>query len=226
MLRCALLIAALSALGCDAETLLQVNFEADALGSVPGPAQSVGTVTATEAGDARVRVVASPQPAVDADRWVRITRPAQLSEIPSLRGRLTQVHPDGRYLTTVQLFVPSGAGAATVQFEPQFGPELFGFFHVDFLPSGQVRLDDDPALVFGSFPHDQIFSLAVNLNVSAGSTTATVTLLGAASGSLERTLSSGQHNFARQFGAVRLWMGFPHTGSFFADDLVVLRSPP
>ena len=79
--------------------------------------------------------------------------------------------------------------------------------------------------MFGDFPHGQVFSVAVNLNVSAAAATATITLLGAATGSLEIPLTGAMHGFARQFSAVRLWMGFPHQGSFFADDLTVLRSP-
>ena len=227
MLQGMLLLGAVSALGCEAVTVLQVDFEGDSIGAIPAPMQDVGTVTAVEGSGASVRVVPSPQPAADPDKWVRITRTGQFADVPSLRGQLTPFQQDGRYLTTVQLFIPQGAGVATLQFEPLNSPnDLFSFFHVDFMPDGHVRLNDDPGLVFGDFPRGQVFSVAVNLNVSAAGATATVTLLGAASGSLEIPLTGAMHGFARQFSAVRLWMGFPHQGSFFADDLSVLRSPP
>jgi hypothetical protein len=226
-LRGLLLLGVFSALGCEAVTVLQLDFEGDAIGAMPAPMQDVGTVAAIEGSGASVRVVASPQPAADPDKWVRITRIGQFADIPSLRGQLTPFQQDGRYLTTLQLFIAPGAGVATLQFEPQNSPnDLFSFFHVDFMPDGKVRLNDDPALVFGDVPRGQVFSVAVNLNVSATAATATVTLLGAASGSLEVPLTGAMHGFARQFSHVRLWMGFPHQGSFFADDLSVLRSPP
>jgi hypothetical protein len=225
----ALLVASLSALGCESETVLQVNMADEVLGASPAVNQEVGTATTTEGRGASVRVTQLPASAGDAGKWVRITRgPNQQgvpADIPSLRARFAQAQQDGNYLTTMRLFVPSGAGAATVQFEPFVGPELFGFFHVDLLPTGQVRLNDDPALVFGNFPHDQVFSLAVNFTITATQATATVTLLGAASGTMDAPVTVPLQ-FARQFGAVRLWMGFPHTGSFFADGVTVLRSPP
>lgn len=222
-----LLLGVFSALGCEAVTVLQVDFEGDNIGAIPAAVQDVGTVAAFEGSGASVRVAASPQPAADPDKWVRITRTGQFADVPSLRGTVTPFQQDGSYLTTVQLFIPPGAGAATLQFEPQNTPnELFSFLHVDLLPSGQVRINDDPGLVFGSFPHGQVFSVAVNLNVNASGATATVTLLGMASGSLDVPLTGAMHSFARQFARVRLWMGFPHQGSFFADDLTVLRSPP
>jgi hypothetical protein len=228
-LRGALLVASLSALGCDSETVLQANMANEVLGATPGVNQEVGTATTTEGRGATVRIAQLPASAGEQASWVRITRaPNQQgvpADIPSLRARFAQSQQDGNYLTTMRLFVPSGAGVATVQFEPFVGPDLFGFFHVDLMPSGQVRLNDDPALVFGSFPHDQVFSLAVNFTITATQATATVTLLGAASGSMDVPVTAPLQ-FARQFGAVRLWMGFPHTGSFFADAVTVLRSPP
>jgi hypothetical protein len=229
-LRGALLLASLSALGCDAVTVLQVNMADEVLGATPQVNQEVGVATTTEGRGASVRVAQVPATTGETGKWVRISRaPNQQgipSDIPSLRARFAQSQLDGQYLTTMRLFVPAGSGVATVQFEPFTGPDLFGFFHVDLLPSGQVRLNDDSTLVFGSFPHGQVFSLAVSFTITPTSATATVTLLGAASGSMENVSIPVPLQFARQFGAVRLLMGFPHIGSFFADGLTVLRSTP
>src|SRR5688572_29322515 len=169
-LRGALLLASLSALGCDAVTVLQVNMADEVLGATPHMNQEVGTATSTEGRGASVRVAQLPASTGETGNWVRISRaPNQQgvpSDIPSMRARFAQSQLDGQYLTTMRLFVPAGSGVATVQFEPFTGPDLFGFFHVDLLPSGQVRLNDDPALVFGSFPHGQVFSLAVNFTIT------------------------------------------------------------
>ena len=226
-LRGMLLLGVVSALGCEAVTVLQVDFEGDTIGAIPAPMQDVGTVAAVEGSGASVRVVASPQPAADPDKWVRITRTGQFADIPSLRGQLTPFQQDGRYLTTVQLFIPPGAGVATLQFEPQNSPnDLFSFFHVDFMPDGKVRLNDDPGAGVRRLP------------ARAG-------VLGGGEPERQRRRGDGHgHAAGRGLGqpgdsadrgdarlrppvlAVRLWMGFPHQGSFFADDLSVLRSPP
>jgi hypothetical protein len=57
------------------------------------------------------------------------------------------------------------------------------------------------------------------LNTAASPPTAHVALLGAgATGSADYTITGP---FVQQFGGIRVWMGYPWTGSFYATELLV-----
>jgi hypothetical protein len=91
------------------------------------------------------------------------------------------------------------------------------------MPEGDVRIDDG-AVRFGHFPHDQSFVLQVNLDISQTTATAEVTLLGGeASGNTTANIQPLLLPLARQFGAVKFWVGFQHEATFFVDDIIVTR---
>jgi hypothetical protein len=70
-------------------------------------------------------------------------------------------------------WLSSRPGAVTVAFEPFGFPEdsYTNFLHLDFMPEGDVRIDDGPVR-FGHFSRDQVFALAVGLNITATAATA------------------------------------------------------
>jgi hypothetical protein len=141
-----------------------------------------------------------------------------------MRGIFSRVGGVGDYGFLAALFIPQDTGVVTVQFEPIPEPnEYFGFLHLDFMPEGDVRIDDGPVR-FGPFPRDQSFVLSVHLVITETTATAEITLLGrGASGSTTVDVHPGLLRAARQFGAVRFWMGFQHQGSFFVDEIIVTR---
>ncbi len=115
-------------------------------------------------------------------------------------------------------------GVATIQFEAFGQPvsSVASFLHLDLMPDNTVRIDDVEGTKFGTFPRDQPFIVQVTLNINPSSSTAHVVLSGAgASGTADRTVPPPFQGMALQFGAVRLWMGFPHLGKFDATNIVV-----
>jgi len=59
------------------------------------------------------------------------------------------------------------------------------------------------------------------LNTAASPPTAHISLFGTGtSGSVDYTITAPAQ-FAQQFGAIRVWMGWPWTGYFDATDLIV-----
>ena len=76
---------------------------------------------------------------------------------------------------------------------------------------------------FGSFPHDRLFTLSVGIDVTSPTAAADVTLFGAGTsgGTFDYTIK--RPYFARQYGAIKLWMGYPWTESFDATDVLVTR---
>lgn len=209
--------------GCDRETLFQSDFDATPVDQPPASAQAVGTA-AVDGPPGSVVVIAPP--VTPSGRWVEIRRPGPQSPVAGLQGKFSEFRGEGRYTFTSTLFMPEGSGAATIQFEPftQAPPVGISFMHLDFMPNNQVRIDDQESTLFGSFPRGQPFIVQVSLNIGATSATANITLSGAdASGQATHTIAPNMLQFARQFGAVRLWMGFPHTGAFDATNIVVTR---
>jgi hypothetical protein len=124
------------------------------------------------------------------------------------------------------LYIPSGSEVTTLQFETFSQPanDPKGFLHLDFLQNNQVRIDDGAGGSFGTFPRDKIFMVKVTLDINATAPFADISLAGdGASGTAHREIFSHLRNEARQFGALRLWVGFPWVGSFSATNIVVKR---
>jgi len=209
--------------GCAAETLFQSDFDPTPDNQPPSPAQQVGTAGIDGPAGS---VVVVPPPVTPSGKWVRISRPAAASPVAGFQGNLIASRGDGRYTFSTTVFMPAGSGVATIQFE-RFGQPTSipsGFLHLDLMPDNRVRIDDDDGTRFGSFPRDRPFIVQVTLHINASSPTAHIALGGAgASGTADRAILPPFRPLARQFGAVRLWMGLPHTGSFDATAIVVKR---
>ena len=211
-----LLLILLLTTGCASETLFQSNFDATALNQPPAHAQAVGTAT-IEGG---VLVAAIPDTNLKGVRFSRISS----SNFAVLHCDLSQPPRDGTYVFSTVLFLPSGSGGiVTIQFEKAGGGEHF--LHVDLLPGGSLRIDDDPSTIFGHFPRDQVFIVEVTLNINPSSPNAHVVLSGAgASGEANRNVSPELRTIAQQFGAVRISTDLAADQStFFATNIVVTR---
>jgi hypothetical protein len=214
-----LALALLGLSGCGA-TLFQFDDTAP-LNQPPPPAQKVGTAN-VDGPPGSVVMVASPSGS--GGRWVKITRTATQTSVSGLQCNLIRFAGDGDYTISCTLIIPSGAGLATLQFEP-FGQDphtVTSGLHLDFTEDNRVRIDDNDATKFGSFQRDRVFLVQVKLKINA-TPTAHIDLVGAnASGSADYAVTS-LAGILRQFGAVRVWMGFPWTGSFDATAIVVKK---
>lgn len=218
------LLVLLLATGCKQETLFKSNFDANVVNQPPAQAQAIGTVN-VDGPPGSVLVVAAP-PSLSG-KWIQISRPNG-PNLCGLQGNLIQVPRDGTYVFSTVLFIPAGTGLASVQFEPVGTPVtnyFNGFLHLDFMQDNRVRIDDDDSTKFGTFPRGQPFIVQVTLNINASSPSAHIILSGAgASGDANRNIIPALRPKAQQFGAVRLWMGFPFTGPYDATNIVVTRN--
>jgi len=223
ILGCGSLVILMLLSGCASETLFRSNFDPVAVGQPPSHAQAVGTAN-IDGPPGSVLVVAPP--VSPSGKWVEITRRNDPSAIAALQGNFVQFRGAGTYTFSTILYIPSGSGIATIQAET-FGQAVTnysGFLHIDFTQDNHVRIDDKPETVFGTFPRDQPFIVEVTLDINPSSPTAHIVLSGAgASGQADYTIIPALRPMALQFGAVRVWMGFPWTGRFDATDIVVTR---
>lgn len=223
--RCVLLVGLLFVPACTGKILFQSNFDAMPENQPPAAAQQVGT--ASIHGSPGSVVVILP-PVTPSGKWVSIGRPTADSDIAGFQGNFPAMGGEGEYTFSTTVFLPTGSGVATIQFERFAQPvsDVASFLHVDLMPDNKVRIDDDESSKFGSFPRNQPFIVQVTLSITPSATTAQVVLSGAgATGTANRTVPPPLHNsMARQFGAIRLWMGFPHTGHFDATNIVVRRT--
>lgn len=216
-------VSALLFTACKTETLFQSDFDAGIVNSPPAHTQKVGTVN-IDGPSGNVKIVSSP--AGTSERWVQITRTQGQQSVTGLQCNFSKFAGDGIYHFSTALFIPQGAGLVTVQFETFGQPvgTLTSFLHIDFTQDNRLRIDDNDDTKFGSFPRDAVFILLVTLNINDSVSTAHISLAGAnTEGSLDYSILPPFRTLARQFGAARLWMGFPWTGSFDATDIVVTR---
>ena len=208
--------------GCASETLFRSDFNPTPIGQPPAATQSVGTVAVDGPAGSVVVVNAPVAPSV---KWVEISRPNGPA-VAGMQGKFSQFRGDGQYTFSATLFMPTGSKVATIQFEAFNNPpsNLQAFLHLDLTENNQVRLDDNEATAFGTFPRDAPFIVQVTLNINATSSTAHVVLAGAnASGIKDHTVLPPFQNLSRQFGAIRVWQGFPHTGRFDVTNIAVTR---
>lgn len=219
------LFALTTAGSCNSETLFQSNFDATAVNQPPAANQQVGTAS-VDGPPGSVIVVAAPPNAQPSGKWLHVSRPNG-PQVASFQGKLKQQPGDGTYVFSTALFIPqNNGGIATIQFEPFNQPvtDPRGFLHLDFLSNNRVRIDDDDSTIFGQFPRNQVFLVQVTLTINATNPSAHIILSGAgASGEANRTVLPPLRPLAQQFGAVRIWMGFPNTGVFQATNVVVSR---
>ena len=218
-LLCAALLGA-----CTTTTLLEVRFDADTPGAPPSTTQALGTVI-VEPGAGSVVVVDTPASDVAAGKWARVSHPTPITPETSMIAMLPQGPVgEGSFSVTALLYVPTGEAVPTIQLETiQIGSGPASFLHVDLLTDGTLRIDD--AMTFGHYPHDQPFLLSIQLEIGPAGATAHVAPVGAGtSGSADVPIAAP--NLARLFGAVRIWMGYQFGGSFFVDDVLVVKREP
>jgi hypothetical protein len=212
-------IAAIQLSGCAmSETLFQSNFDPTPIGQPPAQMQAVGT--ATVFGDITV-----DKPPGLSQKFMQVVSlsPADSS---GMQGNFAHARGDGTYDFSATLVLPPGAGGATIQFEAFNQPvtSIARFLHLDFLANDHVRIDDVPSTEFGTFPRNQPFIVQVRLTILPTTATAHIVLGGAgATGEADRTIQSPFLPMTHNFGAVRLWMGFPSTGKFYATNIVASR---
>lgn len=206
---------------CNTETIFQSDFSATPLNNPPATTQQVGTIQ-TDGPSGNIKVVASP--IGNSDKWVQIIRTSSQQSVTGMQCNISKFIGDGEYTFSSLLYIPSGSGLVTIQFEPfaQSAGTLVNFLHIDFTQDNHVRIDDNNATSFGSFLRNQAFMVTVTLKITDINTTAHIALGGAdASGAADYTIPAPFHSLSRQFGAVRLWIGFPWSGSFDATTIVV-----
>ena len=203
------------------ETLFRSKFDQTPTGQPPSTVQDIGT--ANISGPPRSVIVIDP-PVLPSPKWVQISRPNG-PDIAAFQGVLTHPPGPGTYTFAATIFMTTGSGMASISLETAVGQQ---FLHLDLTPTNQVRIDDVAGTEFGSFPRGQPFIVQVTLKINASAsapTTAHIALGGAgASGTRDYTIISPLQGTSRQFGAIRLWQGFPHTGAFDATNIVVTRA--
>jgi hypothetical protein len=217
----ALVAGAMLLAGCSDDTLFRSNFDETAIDQPPAAMQGVGTA-AVSGPTGSVLVVAAPGGLNG--KWLRLRRPNADSGFPEFQGILSQVRGEGRYTFSAIMFMPAGAEklTATIQFE-QLTPSNDRFLHLDLLPDNQVRIDDNETTKFGTFPRDQPFIVQVTLDATSTPNAHFVLSGAGASGIADYTIQPSLQQFARQFGAIRLLIGFPHIGEYYATTVVITR---
>jgi hypothetical protein len=217
--------------GCASEIMFRSSFNANAVGGPPAVNQAIGTI-AIDGAPGSVVIVPAPvntTPPQPTGHWAQIRRDrGPGNPVATMHCNLSASRGDGSYSVLAVLFIPSGSGLATVEFATarQAAPASFGFMHLDFLENNRVRVNDNSTQVFGTFPRDQFFTLAVTLNITASSATANLQLLGGtASGGMDINLvtQAAPLFLVRQFGIVRFSKGFDWGGFFDVTDIIVTR---
>ena len=206
---------------CNSTTVLLANFNNDTIGSPPGATQSTGTVQLTPGSGLITFVSEPPSGEQHANKWALITHPAQPAPETKMTGRFTK-WGIGSYGILASLHIPANSGVVTVQLEA--ANPLGSFMHLDFMPEGDIRIDDDESLRFGSFPRDENFVLSIGMNITDTSATADITVTGnGASGNKVVNVKPIFLNVARNFGACTFWVGYQHNASFYVDDIIVTK---
>ncbi len=227
--------ALLSLGGCASTTLFQSSFNSQPVDLPPATKQLVGTMQRIS-GDTSIRVEMNPLYG-PSDNWLRVSRfvfAALNNGTPptTVQGTLARTFPDGNYSFVGVFYINSG-GPVTLEFDasPQ-GPVALSFLHLDFMPDGSVRFDDDPTVSCCHFARSWPFTLSVSIQVTASSAVAHVTLVGGdeiAGNVNKQGISQGSYDYTIKQPAFATRVrrlpsvGYPWPGEFFVTDLLVTR---
>jgi hypothetical protein len=220
--RFALIVAAVTMSGCASETLFRSNFDATPEGQPPSPNQAVGTA-AVFGPPGSVKIVTGV-PGLNG-KFLEISRPTG-PDVAGMQGKFSEFRGNGRYTFSATVVMPVNSQVATIQFEQFTNPStsLSAFMHLDFTPDNKVRIDDNDATKFGEFVRGQPFIVQVKFDISDTASTANIILSGGgASGERNHTITGPFQGQSRNFGAIRIWQGFPHTGHFDVQNVAVTR---
>jgi hypothetical protein len=212
--------------GCASETLFRSSFDSNRIGMPPSAMQTTGTVQVEGAPGSVVIVDSVPNSVPSNKRWAQISVPNNQAPISALQCNFASTYAEGNYGFLGVLFIPSGRAVASVEFDtgPSSSQPSTSFLHLDFLRSGDVRFDNDRTeTALGRFPHDEYFTLSVRIDVTSVGASAYVTLFGTGASRRPVFHNIQRSGLARQYGAIRLSMEYPGTGSFAATDLIVTR---
>lgn len=205
--------------GCASQTLFQSNFDTS-LGQPPAQMQAVGTAGIFGPPGGEVIV---PSPVGTGGRWLQVNR---TTGDTGMQGVFSQFLGDGTYTFAATMFIPSGTDVASISFEPSNAPvdtPFANFMHLDFMPGNTIRIDDITNTDL-TFPRDRPFLVQVTLQIGAPKSTAHIVLAGdGTSGMADYTILPPFQAASRDFGAIRIWMGFDHHGPFDATNVVVTR---
>jgi len=164
--------------GCTSETIFQSNFDATPVNDPPAHTQQVGTIN-IDGPAGSVKVIAPPTGT--GGKWAQVTRLSNQTSVSGMQCNFSKFIGAGEYTFSTVMFMPSGSGLATIQFE-QFGQSvstLTSFLHLDFTEDNKIRIDDNDATKFGSFSRNQAFIVQVTLNINSTVPTAHIVLSGA-----------------------------------------------
>src|SRR6185503_19821990 len=81
---------------CNSTTVFQANFNSDTPGSAPATAQATGTVLLSP-GSGTITVVDAPAASLPANKWVRISHPAQPAPETVMKGEFSRFDGLGNY---------------------------------------------------------------------------------------------------------------------------------
>jgi hypothetical protein len=221
-IRIAPVLAALAMSGCASETLFRSNFDATPEGQPPSPTQAVGSA-AVFGPPGSVKIVTGV-PGLNG-KFLEISRPSG-PDVAGMQGKFFEFRGKGRYTFSATVVMPANSQVATIQFEEFENPptSLSAFMHLDFTPDNKVRIDDNDATKFGEFVRGQPFIVQVKFDIGDTATTANIILSGGgASGERNHTITGQRQAQSRNFGAIRIWQGFPHIGPFDVQNVSVTR---
>ena len=208
--------------GCSSETLFRSDFSPTAVGDPPATTQAVGTANII---GPDVIVVQAPPDAAPSGKWVQITRTPNPTTTPGFQGVLTRQAGNGVYTFSATLYMPADTtGPTSLSFDSGSEGNFAGFLHLDFMADNTIRVDDGQnGSAFGTFPRGKPFGIQVTLTIN-DTPSAHIVLFGdGASGITDRTVLAIYRQQARRFSAVRVWIGFPNSGTFDATNLVVTK---
>jgi hypothetical protein len=219
------------AANCDVEGLFSDNFETDNLGASPSPNPAEGHVR-VQPGDGSVTVVQAP-PGAPAGKWVHIVHNHTNTAQPVMIADLTRAAGNGTSTLLATLFIPTPGprpaefpnfprALATVEFERTVVPGVAErLFHLDFMDTNELRMDDVPGSTPITFPYDKVFSILVSNEVNGGAATAHITVTPATSATNQVDRPFQNPARAAELNAVRFYVGGQFLANFFVDDITV-----
>lgn len=206
---------------CGVSVVYRDTFDTTAIGQPPGPPK-IGLSTA----DGDTVVIANPEDPASSDRWLELERNSPTGPLAQYVGTFEETITAGGSVNLVGYVPQSSPVTMSVYYvTPASAPQDLTLLHIDLLPNGNIRVNDNS--IEGTYKFDQTVGFFVGFDLEANPPTATVLVRGGAEdASVDVEIPAAIANFG--LGKVRVETPFEGVnapqGKFFLNEIVATKT--
>jgi hypothetical protein len=203
---------------CGCGTIFLDKFDSGAVGHPPAP-PAKGASTSSPA---NVVIAANPQNSGSQDRWLRLSRTVATQGGGQYTGTFTQNLINKKGSVNLVGFIPQSSKIMMSVFLESGPPPNAPLLHIDLLPNGKIRINDNQ--VVGDFKFNHLIGFFINIDPTGELPNAEILIRGGGNDAALTVPISPPNSAKFGFGQIRILAPFEGenapNGAFFVNDII------